>query len=390
MEKKQLRGLIFAGLVILFLLSLILKEYNIELMNVFGETNNTLEIMSEQKEYSNKSKYFFANIGKDLLVGNKDGLKRTKAEGLEVWNVPFSLHNPVMVNEGEYTVIGDVGGKEVHVFDGRGLVYNVTTNYPILEVVVNSQGRIVVIEESKDAQLVTVYDHKGEPTFKVNVVPERDGYPIGIAINDGGNKLAISFLDTSEIEMSNKLVFYRTDSVDINRVDQIVGSIHSEGVIGQVFALGNTFIGVATDRIFGINYESEIKETFSLPLTNKVMAVTYHTEKKQFAVAYGDALPGVQENNDKKVLVYDHIGNNLYSHQAKKRIDHLAMGKKSLIIGAGHDFVSLGRNGDVKWRFTATIDIRQAVELSDDQVVLVGENYYQLYKKIKNVVEETK
>lgn len=389
MERKHLKKLLFLGLCVLFLLGIVLKEYNIELMEVFGESNQSLVEVAEQISYNNKSKYIFGKIEKDLLVGNKDGLKRLRSDGREVWNLPYSLSNPILSVEGEYAVVADVGGKDIQVFNNRGLVYNNVTNYPILGITSNENGNVVVIEESKDAQIVTVFNAKGEAKFKVNIVPERDGYPIDIAINEDGDKLAISYLDASDIEISSKMVFYQIGTIDITKIDQIVGSIHNEGVIGKVFAIGDVFVGIATDKVIGVNFASNIEEQFSIDLTNKVIGVAHNNKRGQFALAFGDPLPGNKENNEKQVLVYDYIGNNIQTYQSEYIMSYLHMTPKTLIIGGGHEFVALEKSGNVKWRYTATIDIRQVEELSDDQIFLIGENYYQLYKKTKLEKKDT-
>lgn len=392
MEKKyKLKKTLLICMGVMLALIILLKLYNQDVSTLFKTSTYTLSSLSELIAQNPEDKNFFAAFNKKMIIGSKDGLRLLKIDGNEIWNTPFSLQNPELLVEDKKIAVADIGGKEIQVFDYNKLSHVINTSYPIVMATMNKQGKVAVVEKTKVGRVITVYEEEeGKPIFRYNIVPEKDGYPMGVALNEQGDKLVASLLDVAEVELSSKMLFFKLNDIDTDYVDQIVAAKTDNGVIGKVIALGDTFVGVSTKKVQGYYFGQEVEERFAFDLYNKVVLVDQDTSKDHFAIAYGDPFPGKEANYQDQLHIYDINGNELNVYNSAGTITYLNMEQDDLIVGSRNEFVALQPNGKLKWRYTATMGIKEVVPLGKGKVLMVGEKYYQIFERVdKDQVSKT-
>ncbi|MBQ5589915.1 MAG: hypothetical protein IIU70_07220, partial [Anaerotignum sp.] len=85
-----------------------------------AESNATVESMAVDIS----SKATTAVFGNEFLLCTKDGVKYFTSMGDAKWSDTFNMTSPVMIQEGDYVAVGDMGGKTVRVYDRNGMLYD--------------------------------------------------------------------------------------------------------------------------------------------------------------------------------------------------------------------------------------------------------------------------
>ena len=107
----------------------------------------TYENMSTMREYgdagTDNSNY--AKYADGILKYSRDGAAYLDKKGEEQWNQSYQLQNPFIYTNGNALVIGNEGGNDLYVFNEKGLLGEIHTNYPIEDAVVAENGIVGVL-----------------------------------------------------------------------------------------------------------------------------------------------------------------------------------------------------------------------------------------------------
>lgn len=106
------------------------------------------------------------------------GVSAYRADQTLVWNISYTMTNPVMRIAGDYALILDVGGRTVLVCGPEGLIYQASTQYAILNGSVNESGWTTVIGESVLEHEILVYSGTGERVLRRLTKGSTDGQPV--------------------------------------------------------------------------------------------------------------------------------------------------------------------------------------------------------------------
>ncbi|WP_105619930.1 DUF5711 family protein [Vallitalea okinawensis] len=383
MKNKKIKMLFLLTLIILLGLVVVLKGYNNQIAEVFSDDKVTLSPYNEPISVESTQQYTFDSYKGDILIGNKDGFKRVDKDGEVKWDQPFSMSNPRIRVQGDYILVADVGGTEFYTFNKSGLLYTKKVNNPILICNINESGNVTIIEENRDAHMLTVYDVRGEPSFKRNTTIDSSGYPTDLVMSPSGEQLVVNYLDVSDIQPKSNLVFFDLNYKSIYAVDQIVNAVELEGdIIGELICMGtNEYIAFTGSQIKGYKFVDEGVETFTKDLTNKIIDLAGSNDF--FAVAYGESLAGVDEDLSGKIILYDKNGNKINNFNVEGQLSHVSLKKEQLIIGSNRTYLSVEKNGRVNWKYDATVDIKQIIPIDSDHVLIVWENNYQIFKEFR-------
>lgn len=383
MRGKKIKILFLLILIVLLGLVIVLKGYNTQVAEVFSDDKVTLSPYKEPVSAESLEQYTFDCYNGDILIGNKDGFKRVDKNGKVKWDQPFSMINPRIRVQGDYILIADIGGTDFYAFSKSGLIYNKKVNNPILLCDINESGNVTIIEENRDAHMLTVYDVDGKPRFKRNTTIDRSGYPTDLAISPSGEQLVVNYLDVSDIQPKSNLVFFDLNYKSIYAVDQIVNAVELEGdIIGELICMGaNEYIAFSSTQLKGYKFIDEGIETFTIDLTNKIIDVVGGDDF--FAVAYGEPLAGFDEDLSGKVILYDKNGNKINNFNVDGQLTHVSLKEDQLIIGSNRTYLSIEKNGRVNWKYDATVDIKQIIPIDSDYVLIVWDDNYQLFNEFR-------
>ncbi|NMA82491.1 MAG: hypothetical protein GX962_01350 [Epulopiscium sp.] len=362
-KKRVLRkGAFFWLLVMIIAGGILWRQQNntINLMEVFQQ-----EPVQERQEaiplltYNPSEPNYFGIYEKDLIYSSKDGIKRLTLDGSIIWSQAYSMKKPYLVVSTPYVGVGDIGGQDIYIFEGKGLLYSIKAAYPILEFILTEQGWVGVLQQTPTGHQVSIYDPKGNIQIDHITYLEKDGQPMSIFISPNGEQLVTSYVDTYSSEILSKLTFFNIGALGELQIDSITGAHHYSNMLiplGKFFD-SNTFVAISEQKLMGFDVNTNPVEIWNYAFTQKVRRVSAKGSQS-VALAFGDPLPGETGEQQEITRIYNQQGKILGEFITKEPVDYLHHTDSLTIIGAGRTFYGITSKGKQLWEYKATKDIK--------------------------------
>lgn len=164
----------------------------------------------------------FLEFQGNILKYSNDGASYTDHSNEMIWNQTYEMFDPTIDICGNYLVIYDKKGNDIYILNKSGLLHNIETNYPIIQVSIAGQGTIAVLMDNQAKGLLALYDKEGSLLVNGAIHSEKGGYPVAIALSDDAIKLGVSMLDVKTGVVKSTLAFYNFGAVGENAIDHIV------------------------------------------------------------------------------------------------------------------------------------------------------------------------
>lgn len=186
-----------------------------------------------------------------ILTYSKDGASCMDGKGNAVWNETFEMQNPMVDICQNVVAIGDYNGRSIYVMNTGGLLGQITTNRPIRNFSVASNGVVAVVLDDSDLTFIYLYDTKGKELVRIRTTMKDSGYPFSISISPNGLLLCVSYLFVDSGELKSSVAFYNFGEVGQNQTDNYVsGYDYLDVIVGYTrFLDENTLFAVSDDRI---------------------------------------------------------------------------------------------------------------------------------------------
>ena len=155
----------------------------------------------------------FAVFDQAFLLCTKDGAKYYNSVGDQKWNDTFTMTTPTVIQEGSFMAVGDLGGKNVRVYDESGLLYNVQLEGNLSQFALNQNGYLSLLEKKDSGYEVKIYNSKG--TLLKGRVEETAGvYPISTDVSDDNKSFAVSYVvDYVSFQQKDRVVLTLGDAL---------------------------------------------------------------------------------------------------------------------------------------------------------------------------------
>lgn len=148
----------------------------------------------------------FAQVDNSLLVCSGNGIHLFSQSGTEYINETVVLSSPAISAAGSYAVVFDVGGTNLYQIVGKAIANTRTTNGPIFNAKINSNGYMTVItQETGYKGVVTVYDSRNNARVQVNI---SSSYVMDAAVSDAGDTLAVITVGEESGTFCSTVTFY--------------------------------------------------------------------------------------------------------------------------------------------------------------------------------------
>lgn len=319
------------------------------------------------------SKVNFISFGNNYLYCTKDGVKYFDIGQNQKWNSTFTMTSPAVVNNGNYTAIAEAQGRNVKVYSQEGEMYSISGDGMIMQISVNSIGSIGLILKTDTGYKVQVYDEKG--ALMMERFDEDEGiYPIALDVSADKKVLAVSYLDTTDIEMVTKILFFYTGRGDTKKTESgdFFASVEKNGeIVPSIKYMKNgIFMAVGDTTIFAI--DSSGKELWNAEVANKIDKITWSEE--YLVLALGQTLPGKEGAPNGTVRILNTTGKQANDYCIDKSITYLKAYKQGIVAGSNRDFTALTYNGKSLWEHIATQDVRDIVLMNSAEHVLYVTN----------------
>jgi hypothetical protein len=272
--------------------------------------------------------------------------------------------------------VGDKKGRNICVFDEKGKVYEVTTEYPIVYFTINRNGYLVTIEKTKEGHIISAYNDKKEKIGFQDYITytQTDGYPLAAAISDDNQMVALSFIDPNGNELFSKLAVFSLSDKGALKVDYIqFGLEYADTIIPQIHYLeNNLLVAVADNRIILI--DSKGNEIAKQELTNLIQCTSWGIESQDkqmdhFVIAFGKGIPGKEAKKKETIVFYNIEAEETNSFEMNDEITYLYSDDDMTIGGAKRNFYGFNSRNQLVWKYTSLKDVKKIIPLENHKKV---------------------
>ena len=166
----------------------------------------------------------YSSFQGNLLKYSGDGIFYTGYDGSLIWNYTYDMTNPAIDTSGNYVIAYDKKGSEVDIFSTKGFIKKLTTNTPVVEARVASQGTVALLLQENNTSYVQMYDKTGTLLVSGEIHPENRGFPISMALSSDATRLLLSIINVNNGDITSELVFYDFTNEGKEEVDNIVAT----------------------------------------------------------------------------------------------------------------------------------------------------------------------
>ncbi|MBO5574519.1 MAG: hypothetical protein J5947_09780 [Clostridium sp.] len=296
----------------------------------------------------------FARFGNNVLKYTKDGASYINKSGNMVWSISYEMKAPVCCVNGEYAVIADQQGNDIHICNLTGETGQATTNLPIMRASVSAHGIVAAIVEDNTSSYVSFFKPDGSTLeWGIKTVLSGNGYLMDVAISPDGTQVMLSDVYLSSGILGNRIVFYNFSEYGKSYPDRLVGGFDE---FGQNLCPRVRFL---SDRR-AVAFSSGQVAFFSLEnVTSPALSAMVEFEDEIRGVAWSDRYVAVVTadsggEHDSRLYVYNANGTEVSSTGFTFPWQAIDVDRDFVILRSEDSVKIIGVNG--KERFTGSFD----------------------------------
>ena len=290
------------------------------------QTFSSYEVLSSY-EHSRESNDQYVKFNGNLVQYGGDGIICLKADGSSLWSKSYEMEQPILAASDHYLALTDQGGSEILLFDADGILREIETPYPVLQIALAGNGNVAAVLQGSDECRIVLYDKTGALIVEGSSHLDDSGYPAAVALSSDGTIMAVSYLTVDTGAVSSVLTFYDLSESESGTA-RIAASESCEGeMIVRLAQLDGNFAAFSGSgvRIYSadtLSLKREItaeEEIQSIAVGDDRFALIYRADEEEaLAAAQEDAdqtaSGDAQTAVDAYVLqVYGSGGRELYS-----------------------------------------------------------------------------
>lgn len=220
----------------------------------------------------------YLRLGENVLTYSKDGANCMDSKGNVLWNQTYEMQNPMVDINGSVVAIGDYNGRTIYIMNTAGSLGEITTNLPIRNFRVASNGVVAVVLDDSKITRINLYDANGNELVKSETTMDKSGYPIDISISPNGELLTISYFYVDSGIMKTSIAFHNFGEVGQNlSSDRFVSGYDYQGTVVPFirFMNSSTAFAVSDDRIMFFSGNEKPLSAAEKLLSEKVQSIFY-------------------------------------------------------------------------------------------------------------------
>ena len=339
-----------------------------------AESNDSGSSVSEQSveriTFDNDSRSKFVMCENGFFYFSRDGARFYESVDQQVWNDTYSMSSINVSSNGDYAVVSDIQGRNIRVYNTSGLAFASQVDGNIVQCSVNAEGTCSVVEKTGNDYKVQVYRNDGSMLLE-RFDQDEGVYPISSVLSDDSRVLAVSYLDTSDIEMKTRILFFYVNKSDAKESDSgdFYAAVEKEDlIVPYIYYYDGDFIAVGDSCVFAIDDSGN--EIWSTDIPNHIEYVGF-TDNGNAVLALGEAIADMESYESGTVCMLGSNGGIKREYTAKADIIYFKVEGNSIVIGVGKEFTCLSDSLTERWSYTATQDIRDIIPYSGNNAVIV-------------------
>lgn len=346
-----------------------IKKYFMEMSVNHTESSSKASGLMEDIPLDTGSQASFAVNGQSYLLCTKDGVKYFHSTGEQRWSDTFTMTTPQLIQEGAFMAVGDMSGKDIRVYDENGLCYHVQLEGIPVQFALNENGYLSVIEKQEGICKIYIYNKAGK-LLKARVEESQGIYPVSTDISDDNKSFAISYVDTTDVQLMGHVLFFYINSKDSeNYTDSMYASTDVPDEILGTVSYGDNGLRVVSDRgLYGLQNNGIKRWKYSF--SNMVEYISFQN-KDRVVVAYGQKTAGSDGRAVGTVSCIDNSGKEKASYETGANVTYLSAWEDGIIAGNEKNYTGIRYTGRESWRYHATKDTQALIPMEKFTKILV-------------------
>lgn len=257
------------------------KKYNS--YEVLESTSVTTSGNVKYEAYQNK-----------MIKYSRDGISALDSSGNIIWNGSYDMIEPAVDISGKYVVVADIGGKTVSIYNGEDTGKEISTDYPIVQACVSSQGIVAVALEQESSNVINIYNPYDISDKLLVEIPTNvdEGYLVCMDLSADGMNLAATYVCITGGQVQSRVAFYNFSDVGKNTNCLVGAKNYDDKIVSDIRYLGENNICIFADDGFQIwgemkkpeevyhkNFKETIKSAFCNSEYTGVILATGSTSK---------------------------------------------------------------------------------------------------------------
>jgi len=325
---------------------------------------------------------FHSNDSRFFYYATRDGIRYMASNENIIWSESFNFNSPHLAARGNIVAVGEERlGRNIHVFNENGPMYNVTFENPILSFSVNETGFLsVIVQYDRGYGIYVLNQHRtlpSDPLFRWTIFYDLI-IPTHAEVSPDGRYIAIATVNLNHNVMTS-VQFRYINQWDAWGTEQ--GLFATEDFPGQFltalrFMNDNRLIVATTSKIVGFQLgpgHTVSRKLWEIELENTKTHIAFYNGT-HFAFVTGERLLMTASEGDPLGLVriYGINGIQTGSFELGRRATHLRMGHNSVIVGGDRSFHAMDFRGAPLWEHTSTFETHDVLFLDNTNTILVA------------------
>lgn len=303
----------------------------------------------EKRERKDSNGVTYLPYQGNLLKYSRDGISAVDRSGKELWNGGYEMEQPSVCMNSGYVLVSDIGAKKFYVYNGKDQGICIETMLPIGKAKISSGGRVAVLLQDKDSDVINIYDPYStvdplDVEVPTNVVD--DGYPLEFDISPDGSSLVIAYMLVQGGTMQNKVCFYNFTDVGQDQNLLVGGKSFETRMISRISFVSEDRVAIFSEDGFTL-YENMKKpeEIFQKTFDTEIKSADHDDEN--IMIVTGKA--GSTENQT--LYLYSLRGKEELAKGITCRYSNLFMDEGEIIFTDDQSCHILRKSGHEKFSF---------------------------------------
>lgn len=326
------------------------KEEETEQYNTEFESNVTVTF-----EEANKTEFVPYHDG--VICAKMNYMSFIDETGTVQWEIETAIVDPILKAEGNYILLAENGRNKICLYNDKNLVYDIDDPDMIAAGELSANGDVVVVTSKASYKGgISVYNKNGEQIYSW---ASGSDAVICADISQSSRRVAVALLNTETTVKSSVHLFNLNEKESYSKTDienSVIFDIRFVGDIANCFG---------DNRITGISDSGKIvyDNTF------EGMQLTHSSIDEK-----GNKLLSVDNQNIPVINRYSKKGTLKESITLNGVTDFIDINDKDIIYNIGRDIYWGRINSNNMSKYTAAMDIKDLIILSDKSFVIVYSN----------------
>lgn len=183
--------------------------------------------------YSGTGSDCYALLDGSLLVASEQEITLLGENGGAIYHTALQFSKVAVTACDDWAIAYDIGGRELYLFTGKGLVKQLTLEGEVYAVQMGRDGRFAVtLKKSGYKTAACVYNGKGELLYVFN---SAENYLMTAAVSDNGKYLASAAMSQNEGSFVSSLLLHRLNSDSLTASGVLDGGVYTLGSVDGRF-----------------------------------------------------------------------------------------------------------------------------------------------------------